>query len=387
MFIKVCRSGKTSQNVSVPDDATVSTLKKAIEAREKIPYKEQTLTFNGLILEDDKLLSDYGIVEHCTVLLYLRIGFQPDFPLTVILPSKKKITLKMSGENTVADLRKSIEKKVLSKLASAELIYNHWQLEDERKLMEYEITGGAEIIVAQELEDEPNLELKGSTQGRRTHPIPLSHHQKMSAKFSDSSSSEEKKSDDDDSDDDDDGGGGDDADRDYDNNPDLITVIFLAKSGPPISLRLHPNTPIGKVRGRLGQIYHVPPDSLWFVRDGKPLNLSRTFAQYGISHGESVSLLSEDHVADTPWSENSSDEKDDEPKIRVIIQSKNGRPLACHVRPRATVRALKRGLEKETGVPQSRMRLFYQKKMLDDRAVLEDYDLTDGVALYLRLVH
>lgn len=366
MLIKVCRSGRRSRSVSVPDNATVSTLKEAIEAQEKIPYKEQTLTFNGLILEDDKLISDYGIVEHCTVLLYLRLGFQPDFLLTVVLPSKMRINLDISGENTVADLKKHIEDKVSFSVANVELIYNHWILEDDRKLTEYGITGGAEVIVTRELNAESSLESRDSTQAKHTHSITLSSHRKKSEKFSDGSGGEGNESGDD------------------ENHSDFITVIFLPKSGSPISLGVHPNTPIGRVRGRLAQILQEPSNALWFVRDGKQLNPSKTFAQYGISHGESVCLLSDGHVADTSWTRNSFEEKNGEAKIRVIIQRKNGNPLACHVRRSATVGALKRGLEKEIGVSQSRMDLFYQQKMLSDDALLKDYDLTDGVVVYLQ---
>ncbi|KAM3176511.1 hypothetical protein ACTXT7_006382 [Hymenolepis weldensis] len=363
MHIRVCRSGRDRSSVSVPDNATVSALKRVIEAQEKIPYEEQTLTFNGLILEDGNLISEYGLFDQCTILLYLRLGFQPDFDLTVILPSKKKVNLNISREDTVENLKKRIEQKIGSSLNDVELIYDHWVLDGDRKMMEYDISGGATILVVHELKARSSLESKNSTQSKHARSNPSSfhprYHHKTSKFSSDGSSVDLNES------------------GSEQSNEGLITVIFLAKTGPPIALRVHPNTPIGKVRRKLARILHVPPNTMWFVRDGKSLNPSRTFAQYGISHGESVCLLSQDHVVENPRSWLSSEEESGEPKTRIIVQSKNDQALACHVRKTTTIGALKRRLEREIGVSRSKMRLFYQKTMLTDEVQMKDYDLSD----------
>lgn len=370
MHIKVCRSGRDRSSVSVPDNATVSALKRVIEEQEKIPYEEQTLTFNGLILEDGNLISEYGLYDQCTILLYLRLGFQPDFDLTVILPSKKKVNLNISKEDTVENLKKRIEQKIGFSLNDVELIYNYWVLDGDRKLMEYDISEGATILAVHELEAGSRLELKKSTQSKHARSKPNSfhsrYHHKTSKFSSDGSSVDVNES------------------GSEQSNEGLITVIFLAKTGPPIDLRVHPNTPIGKVRRKLARILHVPPNTMWFVREGKSLNPSKTFAQYGISHGESVCLLSQDHVVENPKGWLSSEEESGEPKTRILVQSKNGQALACHVSKTTTVGALKRRLERKTGVSRSKMCLFYQKTMLTDEAQMKDYDLSDGSLIYLR---
>nr|CDS32849.1 ubiquitin [Hymenolepis microstoma] len=370
MLIKVCRSGRDSSSVNVPDNATVSDLKRAIELQEKVLYAEQTLTFNGLVLEDRNLISQYGLVDHCTVLLYLRLGFQPDFDLTVILSSKMKINLRISGEDTVRDLKKRVEKESELSLHDTELIYDHWVLDDDRKLMEYGISGGATILVVHELSDGPGFQLGDSAQDGYAQPIPYSVHRRHRHKTPMSSSDEVNIEEND--------SGGDRS------NKELITVIFLPKTGSPIALKVHPSTPVGKVRGKLAKILHVPSSAMGFVRDGKSLDPSRTFAQYGISHGESVCLLSQDHVVENPKSWVSSEQKSLEPKIRIIVQSMNGHTLACHVRKITTVKTLKQRLERELNVPKSKMHLFYHKTMLADESKVEDYDLSDGCVVYLR---
>lgn len=368
MHIKVCRSGRERTSVSVPDNATVSALKRVIEAQDKIPFEEQTLTFNGLILEDGNLISEYGLFDQCTILLYLRLGYQPDFDINIVLPSGGKLIVNVSGENTVEELKMLVEEKIGLSLSAAELIYDHWMLDNNRKLMEYDISAGATLLVVHELKDGPGLELRDSTKVKRVQLVPPgSHHrhQRQHRKPPRSSSYE-------------------DSDGMSESDDELITVIFLAKSGTPIALRVHPNTPVGKVRGKLAQILHVPSNEMGFVRDGKALNPSRTFAQYGISHGESVCLLSDDHVVENPRTWLSSEDESHEPKIRIIVQSKNGHTLACHVRQTTTVGALKRRLEKEVGVSKSKMGLFYQQTLLTDESRMRDYDLTDGSVVYLR---
>ncbi|KAL5961929.1 Polyubiquitin-A [Taenia solium] len=372
MLIKVCRTGRERQTVSVSDNATVLALKRAIEQQVKIPIAEQSLTFNGLILEDDKLLSEYGFFDNCTVLLFLRLGFKPDFELTILLPAKKKLNLDVSGENTVGELKKLIEKKIGLKLTTAELIYDHWVLEDERKLIEYDITGASTILLAHELRAGSSLELRDSTHIRHAQTIPQSKsscHLNQKCKSTLNTTGLEEND------------GEDEEEEDPEN---LITVIFLAKTGPPIALRVHPNTPLGGVRGKLARVLHVPTNSVWFVRDGKSLDPAKTFAQYGISHGESVCLLSEAHIVENSRLRYSPEEETNESKIRIIVQSKSGQTLACHVRGSTKIDTLKQRLEREVGVPRAKMGLFYQQKLLSDEALVGDYNLGDGALIYLR---
>ncbi|VDM16816.1 unnamed protein product [Hydatigera taeniaeformis] len=371
MLIKVCRTGRERQIVRVSDNVTVLALKKAIQRQLKIPIAEQNLTFNGLILEDNKLLSEYGLFDNCIVLLFLRLGFKPDFEVTILLPTRKKLILDVSGENTIGELKKLIEKKIGLKLTSAELIYDHWVLEDGRKLIEYDITSGSTILLAHELRSGSSLELRDSTHTRHTQimPEPMSScrlHQKCELAVNANSIDETDRED---------------EEEDLKN---LITVIFLAKTGSPIALRVHPSTPLGEVRGKLARVLHIPSNSMLFVRDGKSLDPAKTFAQYDISHGESVCLLSEAHVAENSCFWYSSEEESNEPKIRIIVQSKSGQTLACHVRGSTKIGSLKRRLEREVGVPRAKMGLFYQQKLLSDEALVSDYELSDGALIYLR---
>ncbi len=98
MLIKVCRNGGERQGVRVDDNSTVLALKRAISRQEKVPITEQTLTFDGLILEDGKSLSEYGLFDNFRVTLFLRLGFKPTFPVIISFPAKRRLRLEVLAD-------------------------------------------------------------------------------------------------------------------------------------------------------------------------------------------------------------------------------------------------------------------------------------------------
>ncbi|VDD75701.1 unnamed protein product [Mesocestoides corti] len=365
MLVKLSQADRQRQSVVVPDNATVAALKRAVARQQNIPISEQTLTFNGLVLEDKKFLSDYGISDGCSVQLYLRLGFKPTFRLTVSLPSKSEITLDVSGDESVGEIKKRLGKKTGLGVNAAELIYDHWVLENDRKLIDYGIVRDSSILLAHELTTESSLNIRTSKHSKRqisgsTDSSKKPHRNRQSSSSSDDDDSEES------------------------GRNDLITVIFLPKSDPPIALRVHPQTEIGAVREKLAQMLSVPASWLWFVREGKPLDLSKSFAHYGIMNGESVCLLSEGNGESKKRQWHPSKDDADDSKIRIIVQSKNGQTFACRVRKTTRIDALRRQLERAIGAPRSRTELFHEQKRLDNNAMVKDYGLANGSFVYLR---
>ena len=73
--IEVCvktLAGRTT-SVKVPEHAYVSDLKEAVTEVEGTPVDQQRLVYGGIQMEDVKELSEYGIQEHCTVHMVLRL--------------------------------------------------------------------------------------------------------------------------------------------------------------------------------------------------------------------------------------------------------------------------------------------------------------------------
>ena len=71
IFIKTLTG--TIYNFEVTSVTTIDQLKNIIEDREGVPYEQQRLIFAGKELQNDKALSNYNIVENCTMHLVLRL--------------------------------------------------------------------------------------------------------------------------------------------------------------------------------------------------------------------------------------------------------------------------------------------------------------------------
>lgn len=365
MRIKLLRNGVARKSVQVADGASVLDLKEAISCQEKVPIFEQNLTFDGLLLEDDKRLSEYDLHDNCQVNLFLRLGFQPPFSVFILFPGRRRLRMDVQAAQTVSDLKKDIEEKENMQLDNVGLIYDHWVLEDAKTLAEYDISAGAEIILAQELKAESALKLRDPTP--KIAPIPadpagvvLVKNGKYHTFY--------------------------DAENDA-HDSDRITLTFLTKNRFPVTMKVRPDVSIGEVRGKLAQILRMPANKVWFLRNGKSLDLSKSFAHYDIASGESVLLMSPEAAKDKDDNQRrwySIVEEVDEPKIRIIVQTRSGQTFACHVRPKTKIGVLKKHLESEIGISRTSMGLYHRRQLMDEDLTIKDYELTCGSLIHLR---
>jgi len=59
--------------IDIEKEKTVNDLKFKIEDKSQVPSINQRLWFENKQLEDDKFINDYGIINHCTIHLHLRL--------------------------------------------------------------------------------------------------------------------------------------------------------------------------------------------------------------------------------------------------------------------------------------------------------------------------
>ncbi|KAK3153918.1 hypothetical protein QOZ80_2BG0183260 [Eleusine coracana subsp. coracana] len=95
VYVKVMKT--VAVDVKCTD--TVNQIKSQIGAIEGIDKSQQTLFFAGNHLEDDNMLSDYGILANTSVDLYVTDGMQ----ISVSIPSVGKIIKIMEKEGIPLD--------------------------------------------------------------------------------------------------------------------------------------------------------------------------------------------------------------------------------------------------------------------------------------------
>nr|VZI24845.1 unnamed protein product [Spirometra erinaceieuropaei] len=94
--------------LDVPNSESVSGIKCRIQCEKRIPVEKQTLTFDGLILEDSHKLKDYGIKNRSTIFLCLPLDFAKDIYLSVTLSSGRVVRLWVNEKDTADVLKEQL---------------------------------------------------------------------------------------------------------------------------------------------------------------------------------------------------------------------------------------------------------------------------------------
>ncbi|BHF62943.1 hypothetical protein SprV_0200593200 [Sparganum proliferum] len=94
--------------LSVSDSESVSGIKCRIQCEKRIPAEKQTLTFDGLILEDSRQLKDYGVKDGSTIFLSLPLDFSKEIDVSVTLPSGRVVSLWINEKDTVDGLKEQL---------------------------------------------------------------------------------------------------------------------------------------------------------------------------------------------------------------------------------------------------------------------------------------
>lgn len=129
-------TGKTA-TIDVEGTDSIASLKEKLREKEGIPADQQRLVFAGKLLEDDRTISDYNIRKESTVHLLLRLkGGMQIFMKTF---TGRTITLDAEQSDTVAILKSKLSEKEGIPADSQRMVFAGKNLEDSRKLSEYNI--------------------------------------------------------------------------------------------------------------------------------------------------------------------------------------------------------------------------------------------------------
>ncbi|XP_030646892.1 polyubiquitin-like isoform X1 [Chanos chanos] len=133
------------QTYDISPGETVSQFKQKVYNKERVPVDQQRLVYGGKQLEDGGKLEDYNIGAGCTIHMTLRLRGG----CCVFLRNEKgqTKTYEIVAGETVNEFKAKVAKREGVSVDQQRLIYEGKQLEDGRKLEDYNIQAGSTIYL------------------------------------------------------------------------------------------------------------------------------------------------------------------------------------------------------------------------------------------------
>lgn len=159
MKVTILYKNKKLFNVAVPSDMSVKRMREIIEEIQQISPEVQTLTHEGHILENGKLLrQDYGVQDCSSILLSLPVDYPVNFKIQIKVPSGQVLKKRVNNQCTVSTLKKFIETQTQIPAAMQALSYGSWLMQDGKRLSDYNIHNGSVVRILRNPEFGPDSE-------------------------------------------------------------------------------------------------------------------------------------------------------------------------------------------------------------------------------------
>ena len=129
--------------LDISGDSFIWTIKEKLRYVLNIEPQNQFYFFKGGILMDNKCLSSYNIQEGNIITLYTYLPESKKMEITIKTLTGKEYTLNVEPSNRVVDVKFMIEKKESLIIDKQRLIYEGFQLDDNRTLADYKIGSNA----------------------------------------------------------------------------------------------------------------------------------------------------------------------------------------------------------------------------------------------------
>ena len=143
LFVKTL-TGKTIA-IQVKPSCTIGNVKYKIQKAEGIPPDRQRLSFASKQLRDDRTLSDYGIINECTVYLFLRLcGGMKIFVQT---PSNATISVDVELSDTIKNVKTKIQDKESIPAEQQCLTLDGEQLANDQTISDCQINSESTLIL------------------------------------------------------------------------------------------------------------------------------------------------------------------------------------------------------------------------------------------------
>ncbi|KAL3341726.1 hypothetical protein AABB24_025973 [Solanum stoloniferum] len=139
----ICSESKAFLLMVEPDD-TIAAVKAYIQEEKGISFKKQKLlNEDGGVMRDAQTLTSAGINKGSTLIL----RYAPITQIYVLTLTNHRFKLMVESDDTIADVKASIQEKEGIRFHKQRLIYNGRQLEDDRSLVDYGIKYNSQLAL------------------------------------------------------------------------------------------------------------------------------------------------------------------------------------------------------------------------------------------------